>query len=66
MTEASRPKVECPLFLARIGNTPPVPLLSPNQRVQVLGKVEWFNPISNRIFTYIFPLLHFFKNWRLE
>ncbi|MGE5263496.1 MAG: PLP-dependent cysteine synthase family protein [Acidobacteriota bacterium] len=37
-------RVECPLLLARIGNTPLVPLQSPNQQVQILAKVEWFNP----------------------
>ena len=37
-------RIECPLLLARIGNTPLVPLQSPNQAVQILGKVEWFNP----------------------
>jgi cysteine synthase B len=38
------PKVECPILLARIGNTPLVPMQSPNARVQILGKAEWFNP----------------------
>jgi cysteine synthase B len=38
------PKVECPILLARIGNTPLVPIASPNPRVQILGKAEWFNP----------------------
>jgi cysteine synthase B len=37
-------RVECPLLLARIGNTPLVPLQSTNQQVQILGKAEWFNP----------------------
>ncbi len=37
-------RVECPLLLARIGNTPLVPIASPNPRVQILGKAEWFNP----------------------
>lgn len=37
-------RIECPLLLARVGNTPLVPLQSPNQAVQILGKVEWFNP----------------------
>src|SRR5512143_1203165 len=37
-------RVECPLLLARIGNTPLVPLQSPNRQVQILGKAEWFNP----------------------
>lgn len=37
-------KVDCPLLLARIGNTPLVPITSPNARVQILGKAEWFNP----------------------
>jgi cysteine synthase B len=37
-------RVECPILLARIGNTPLVPLQSPNQHVQILGKAEWFNP----------------------
>ena len=38
------PKVECPILLARIGNTPLVPMQSPSPRVQILGKAEWFNP----------------------
>ena len=38
------PKVECPILLARICNTPLVPMQSPNARVQILGKAEWFNP----------------------
>lgn len=37
-------RIECPLLLARIGNTPLVPIRSPNPRVQILGKAEWFNP----------------------
>jgi cysteine synthase B len=37
-------RVECPILLARIGNTPLVPLQTPNPRVQILGKAEWFNP----------------------
>jgi S-sulfo-L-cysteine synthase (O-acetyl-L-serine-dependent) len=37
-------RIECPLLLARVGNTPLVPLQSTNQSVQILGKVEWFNP----------------------
>lgn len=37
-------RVDCPLLLARIGNTPLVPISSPNPRVQILGKAEWFNP----------------------
>ncbi|MGE5263578.1 MAG: PLP-dependent cysteine synthase family protein [Acidobacteriota bacterium] len=37
-------RVECPLLLARIGNTPLVPLQSTNPHVQILGKGEWFNP----------------------
>ncbi len=37
-------RIECPILLARIGNTPLVPLQSPNQHVQILGKAEWFNP----------------------
>ncbi len=37
-------RVECPILLARVGNTPLVPLQSPNQQVQILGKAEWFNP----------------------
>ncbi len=37
-------RIECPILLARIGNTPLVPLQSPNQNVQILGKAEWFNP----------------------
>lgn len=37
-------RIDCPLLLARVGNTPLVPLQSPNQHVQILGKVEWFNP----------------------
>lgn len=37
-------RVECPLLLARIGNTPLVPIRSPNPHVQILGKAEWFNP----------------------
>ncbi|MDE3091218.1 MAG: cysteine synthase family protein [Chloroflexota bacterium] len=37
-------RIECPLLLARIGNTPLVPIRSPNARVQILGKAEWFNP----------------------
>lgn len=41
---AASERVECPLLLARIGNTPLVPLQSPNQNAQILGKVEWFNP----------------------
>lgn len=36
--------IECPLLLARIGNTPLVPIKSQNARVQILGKAEWFNP----------------------
>jgi cysteine synthase B len=38
--------IECPLLLARIGNTPLVPMQSPRSapRVQILGKAEWFNP----------------------
>ena len=38
------PKVECPILLARNGNTPLVPMQSPNARVQILCKAEWFNP----------------------
>ena len=37
-------RIECPLLLARIGNTPLVPLRSPNPSVQILGKAEWLNP----------------------
>ncbi len=33
-------RVECRILLARIGNTPLVPLQSPNQHVQLLGKAE--------------------------
>ncbi len=33
-----------PPLSARIGNTPLVSLKSPNSRVQILGKAEWFNP----------------------
>ncbi len=36
--------IECPLLLARIGNTPLVPIKSSNAHVQILGKAEWFNP----------------------
>src|SRR5512135_3446101 len=39
-------RVDCPILLARVGNTPLVPLQSPPEapRVQILGKAEWFNP----------------------
>lgn len=37
-------RIECPLILARIGNTPLVPLKSPDSRAQIFGKAEWFNP----------------------
>src|SRR5712692_197068 len=37
-------RLDIPPLLARIGNTPLVPLKSPNARVQILGKAEWFNP----------------------
>jgi cysteine synthase B len=39
-------RIECPLLLARVGNTPIVPLRSPpaSPGVQILGKAEWFNP----------------------
>lgn len=37
-------RIECPLILARVGNTPLVPIQSPNSHVQILGKAERFNP----------------------
>ena len=39
-------RVECPILLSRVGNTPLVPLQSPHEApgVQILGKAEWFNP----------------------
>src|SRR5574341_1022684 len=37
-------RVDCPPLIKRIGNTPLVPLKSPNPRVQIVGKAEWFNP----------------------
>ncbi len=37
-------KIEFPPLVARIGNTPLVPMKSPNPHVQILGKAEWFNP----------------------
>jgi len=33
-----------PALLAHIGNTPLLPLKSPNPNVEILGKAEWFNP----------------------
>ncbi len=43
-------------LLAHIGNTPLLPLKSPNPRVQLLGKAEWFNPggsVKDRAALYI-------------
>ncbi len=37
-------KVEAPPLIDRIGNTPLLPLKSPNANVQLFGKAEWFNP----------------------
>lgn len=36
--------IEIPSLIAHIGNTPLVPMKSPNPRVQIAGKAEWFNP----------------------
>ena len=33
-----------PPLLAHIGNTPLLPLESPNPHVEIFGKAEWFNP----------------------
>lgn len=37
-------RIDIPPLIARIGNTPLVPLKTPNPSVQILGKAEWFNP----------------------
>jgi cysteine synthase B len=37
-------RIDIPPLIARIGNTPLVPLKTTNPNVQILGKAEWFNP----------------------
>ena len=37
-------RIKVPRLIERIGNTPLVPLKSPNPRAQILGKAEWLNP----------------------
>lgn len=37
-------RIELPGLVTRIGNTPLIPLKSPNPHVQILGKAEWLNP----------------------
>lgn len=37
-------RIEIPRLVERIGNTPLVPLKSPNPQAQILGKAEWLNP----------------------
>lgn len=37
-------RIDIPPLIARIGNTPLIPLKTPNPTVQILGKAEWFNP----------------------
>ncbi len=37
-------RIDIPPLIARIGNTPLVPMKSTNPAVQILGKAEWFNP----------------------
>ncbi len=43
-TMATSEFIQTPLLMARIGNTPMVPLKSPNPKVQILAKAEQFNP----------------------
>ncbi|MBI3912939.1 MAG: cysteine synthase family protein [Chloroflexi bacterium] len=50
-------RVEAPPLIDRIGNTPLMPLKSPNPQVQILGKAEWFNPggsVKDRAAKFIF------------
>ncbi len=37
-------RLDIPPLIARIGNTPLLPIKSQNTRVQILGKAEWLNP----------------------
>jgi len=37
-------QLEIPPLITRIGNTPLVPMSSPNPQTQILGKAEWLNP----------------------
>lgn len=44
LTQKEIDRIEIPPLIARIGNTPLVPMKTPNPRAQILGKAEWFNP----------------------
>ncbi|MBI3742579.1 MAG: pyridoxal-phosphate dependent enzyme [Chloroflexi bacterium] len=49
--------MEIPSLIAHIGNTPLIPLQSPNARTQIFGKAEWFNPggsVKDRAAKFIF------------
>ncbi|MBI3537792.1 MAG: pyridoxal-phosphate dependent enzyme [Chloroflexi bacterium] len=50
-------QLDIPSLLAHIGDTPLIPLKSPNARAQIFGKAEWFNPggsVKDRAAKFIF------------